>query len=418
MTLAEPDYDPWVDDPPQPDYEDDDPGPGDDDAPPDLEDHEPLANVLSLDGHSRGPEAGNGHRPQGEDGAEDRRSSWQPVDLAGALRGERRPPPDSILRSDGIGLGYRGKVNGLHGESGDGKTKLVLAGAAQLLLGGEHVVDFDFEGDEGEPVEVLLGLGVPEEAIRERFHYVRPEEPLWIGNRITRGGLHFTELLHDLPLAMAIVDGLTAAFELHGLDPLVNKDAATMNRILSGPIARAGPACWNVDHVTKNPEGRGGYALGAGHKKAAITGTSVEVKAVTPFARGRDGLLRLTCRKDKGGGYWARGDVIAEAHVTTGPDAVTAIDLQPPTDDRGSDFMPTWYMEAVSRWLESNPGEHTKTEVREGVGKRGAHVDQALDLLAKAGRITHRKDGNANRYGHLHPYREGDDLSHETGQVQ
>ena len=84
------------------------------------------------------------------------RTTWWPRDLRRVLAGEQKPPPDLLMRSDGRGVFYRGRVNSVFGVSGDGKTKLVLAAAVEEIRAGRSVLFVDFEDDEAGVAEALL----------------------------------------------------------------------------------------------------------------------------------------------------------------------------------------------------------------------------------------------------------------------
>jgi hypothetical protein len=108
--------------------------------------------------------------------------TWQPVELgdvvAGLLSGRlTRPAPTVGMRQDGAGLFYPGKVNGVAGASGAGKSWTALYASAQQLAEGRHVVYVDFEDDAAGVVARLLDLGVSPEVIPERLHYLQPDEP-------------------------------------------------------------------------------------------------------------------------------------------------------------------------------------------------------------------------------------------------
>ncbi|MCL4368328.1 MAG: AAA family ATPase [Actinobacteria bacterium] len=207
------------------------------------------------------------------------RRTWQPVDLSDVLSGSWVPPEPVVgQRSDGVGLFYPGKVHTVSSESEAGKTWLLLSACVDELLAGRHVLYLDFEDDEGGVTQRLLGLQVTADVILERFHYVRPTEALG-------AGIHLDDLRHLLDAhspSLAVLDGVTEAMTLHGMDPLSNKDIAMFGRMLPRRIADLGPAVVCLDHVVKSAESRGRYAMGgvsAFYGKAATLNRDGSIKA-------------------------------------------------------------------------------------------------------------------------------------------
>ena len=143
----------------------------------------------------------------------------------------------------------------------------------------------------------MLTLQVANDVIRERFHYLRPESP--ITDPVSRGDL--AEILGDTHPTFSVVDGVTEGMVLHGLDPLSNKDCATFGQRLPTAISRQGPAVVSLDHVTKSPDGRGRYAIGAVHKLNGLNGGAYLLDNRTPFGIGRKGTSTIKIAKDRPG---------------------------------------------------------------------------------------------------------------------
>ena len=103
------------------------------------------------------------------------------MDLGPVLEGEQVGEPPTILeRTDETCLFYAGKLHAIHGEPEAGKGWIAMRAVAEVVERGEHAVYIDFEDDAGTAVERLRALGVSDEPIADRFHYVRPK-------RIARG---------------------------------------------------------------------------------------------------------------------------------------------------------------------------------------------------------------------------------------
>ncbi len=214
-------------------------------------------------------------------GCEPVRHSWQPVDLTAVLDGSYAPPQPTVgRRADGIGLFYRGRVHSIAAESEGLKTWFALVAAATELGRGNGAGLFiDFEDDEGGVVGRLLALGVKPDVIRDRFAYIRPDDPITaIGNRAD-----LTDAIGDLQPALGVVDGVTEAMSLDGLELRDNTDVARFGKLLPRWLADRGPAVTALDHVVKDREGRGRYAIGGVHKLNAVNGAAFVLENRRPF---------------------------------------------------------------------------------------------------------------------------------------
>jgi hypothetical protein len=351
--------------------------------------------------------ADGGVQLNGSPAAPPDRDSWQPVDLRPILEGLRTgtivvPIPTLMERTDGVALLYRGEVHSFAGEPESGKSWAAAAECARLVLLGEPVLYLDFEDNPASVLARLLALGATPEAILASFTYIRPDQP---GQHATIAALAHGDLV------LVVIDGLSEAYVLMGLDPEKNVDAAKFLAMLPRPIAAAGAAVIQIDHVTKAREGRGRYAIGAQHKLAGIA-VAYSFEVIKPFSRIQDGTIKIRVEKDRHGhvrGH-AEAGVIAVAHVQPHDDGErVAITLGPPDGSTVDDtFRPVVLMERVSRALEAHPGL-TKRAVRETVTGRAKYVDLALDLLVADGFIRVEALGQANHHHVDRPFREADD---------
>jgi len=121
---------------------------------------------------------------------------------------------------------------------------------------------------------------------------------------------------------------------LHGLDPLSNPDVERFFEMLPRRLARRGLPVLLTDHVTKDREGRGRYAIGAQHKLAAIDGAAYSLAVVRPFGRGLAGAALLTVTKDRPG-YVRQaagpGGRIGELRVASLEEGRVTVGIEPPT---------------------------------------------------------------------------------------
>ncbi|MFC8182251.1 bifunctional DNA primase/polymerase [Rhodococcus sp. NPDC057297] len=303
------------------------------------------------------------------------RSSWEPVDVAAALSGGGPPPPVVLRRDDGAHLFYAGKVHSVHGESESGKSWLVQCAAAQVLQADGSVLYVDFEDDVDGVVGRLLLLGVAKEVLTDvdRFVYVRPEESF--GAVAARDAFQQTLCR---AFALAVVDGVTDSMGTFGYSVTNNDDVAAWQREVPRQIARrTGAAVACVDHVSRDTEGRGRFALGGQHKLAGLDGAAFVVEMEKPFAVGMAGFASVRVGKDRPGhvrglgGSWRKNDRtqrVADFHLDSTDPTSPIWTLSPPVNAGrtvdvvesdgsgardGSAFRPTWFMERVSRYWET-----------------------------------------------------------------
>jgi hypothetical protein len=258
-------------------------------------------------------------------------TGWDFSDLTPVLDGTHKPAQPVVgARDDGIGLFYPGRINGIQGESEAGKSWVALISCLVEMNRGNLVVYIDFEDSEEGVVSRLLLIGGTPQDIAERFLYVRPgatPNPAALRAFIARIGA--------LQPTLVIVDGVTEAMVMLGLELKENTEIAKFGRMLLRPLADTGAAVVPLDHVVKNNESRGRYALGGVHKLNAVDGVQYMLEAVRPFGINTEGRSRLRVAKDRpaqirkhalpGGRnpmHWfadlvirSEGDEFAEAHL-------------------------------------------------------------------------------------------------------
>jgi hypothetical protein len=286
--------------------------------------------------------------------------SWQPADLTASLNGTYEPPRPTVgARTDKAGMFYPSRMHTVASESEGGKTWLALSAACDEIAAGNHVAYLDFEDDQDAMVGRLLTLGMHRDRIHDQFHYIRPEDPL--GTGINLDDLH-TVLEQHSP-TLGIVDGVTDAMVLHGLNPLDNSDAAKFSRLLPRRITASGAACVNLDHVTKDRQNRGRYALGAIHKLNGLNGAAYVLENRRAFGIGITGKSTLKISKDRpaqlranalpaGMGMWWYGDLVLRSHG----EEFAEVSIEPPVE-RSGEFRPTELMARLSRLIQNKGGD-------------------------------------------------------------
>jgi hypothetical protein len=319
------------------------------------------------------------------------RRSWEPVDLGPVLEGNWRPPEPSVgLREDGKGMFYPGKCHTVIGETEGGKTWLALCAALHEMQSGNHVLYIDFEDDEGGVAGRLLTLGAGRDLIAKQFHYLRPESPL-------DGGINLDDLRNLVMTyrpTLDILDGITEAMTMHGLNPLDNKEAALFGRILPRRLAAAGAAVASLDHVTKDREGRGRYAIGAVHKLNALDGGAYILENRHPFGVGRTGRSTVRVAKDRpgqlrrnalpsGNGLHWYGDLVLKSV----DEDFAEVTIYPPTERDDNDDRPTGLMLKISKLLADN-GELSQRKILSAISGKTDTKRQALDLLIMDGYVS------------------------------
>lgn len=221
------------------------------------------------------------------------------LDLDPFLAGDVEVIRPELFRPDdgSMPLLYAGRVNGIHGDSGIGKTMIAVVAAYQELCAGRDVDWIDLE--EPSPmvvIERLRMLGLADQVIAEHLHYYRPTmslEAMEVEYLIAEAANHATALI--------VLDSLGEAFGLAGINE--DKDAEVgpwLRNVVRRLTDETGAAMLMIDHSTKaadNPL----HPSGSKRKRAAITGASYLVDAQQALTRATGGKLWLTVAKDRHG---------------------------------------------------------------------------------------------------------------------
>lgn len=340
-----------------------------------------------------------------EEGATPReRTSWwpRPLDLDG---GAEEPEPEFLPREDGTRLLYRGKVNGLLGESESGKTWLALYAVQQALAVGQRVIYLDFEDSAKGILSRLRALG----AIDSHFDgltYANPDETL---NLAATEDL-YTSLLEFNP-DLVVLDGVNAAMTLLGLDLTSNTDATKFSQWVLRPLKKHGAGVLTIDHVPKSKENRGNYAIGAQAKRADIDGAAIAVEVMAPFGRGQNGELKLTVTKDRPGHVRAislGARAAGVAHLRSQGEDQIRIAIQPLKT--ANPFRPTHLMEKVAKLLEHAKTPLSKATIEKEVEGKREGIRTACQVLIEEGFVEiEHGPRNALNLRLVKPYREAED---------
>ncbi len=205
---------------------------------------------------------------------------------------------------------------------------------------------------------------------------MRPERPL-----VGRGQYNVAALdeLASWDIALAVIDSVGESIATEGLKPNDDDDVVRWMQTLPRRLAHHnGAAVLLLDHVAKEREGRGLWAIGSQRKLAAIDGAAYMLEVGVAPTRTVDGHVRLICAKDRHGTH-QRGHQVAQVDITPTGDRTT-ITVHPPAGATGEPFRPTVLMERVSRYLEEH-GPCSKRETLRNVEGKDKPLGQAIDVL-------------------------------------
>lgn len=320
----------------------------------------------------------------------DEPSTWAPINLEPHWDGTHNRPQATLLyREDGPALLYPGRVHSFYGESESGKSWLAQIAAAETLRAAGHVVYIDFEADAADIVDRLRLLGIQKHHATN-LRYLRPEtarridDPYW-------------QTLTTQHADLIVIDGVTEALTMWGGETKDNDTITTWTRLFPRTLARAtGAAVVLIDHVAKNADSRGRFAIGGQAKLAAIDGAAYLIEPIDPVAPGKYGQLTIRVTKDRPGtvravsGAWRKTDRTQEAAVAT-IDAtgkhLTYKIRKPRTEDEIKETREAERDRLIIEYVIAHPG-CTKTGILEGV-KGGTDEKRArIGELVEAGLLS------------------------------
>lgn len=383
-----------------------------------LQDLFPTTTTPPVGAHTVGTEEPTAPRP-----------TWEPVDLTPILNGTHDPEKPTIMpRTDGQALLYPGRLHSFHGESESGKSLLAQIETANQITNDNPVLYVDYESDPQSVTARLLALGATPHNITEHFTYIRPEQsPYQLVEQPAWNDL----LTHRYTLA--IIDGVTDALTTYGGATKENDDITRWVRTVPGLIARrTGAATVLIDHVTKNTETRGRYAIGGQAKMNALDGAAYLIEIATPIGKGLTGTLTMRIGKDRPSGIrprcgqWRAQDRTQEAATitidSTRPGRTIAT-INPPAhlltpdgDPEGptGPERPTYAMERVSHLLsvanEMSRNQIVDTLQGDGLKLRKQTILEAIQILVEEKYLqTRRGPRRGQPVTHLRTYQQRDD---------
>jgi AAA domain len=210
-----------------------------------------------------------------------------------ALRiiGTEPPSPPEIC-----GLIYPGKRHVFSGEPEALKTWAALVACVEVIRAGGVVFFLDFgEGGRADVYDRLKVLGLSDRQIL-RFVYIEPQTPITVDGALEK----LNEQITAWKPTLVIVDASAGALELHGLSENAGQDVQAFQRLVVAPLRAGGAAVVTIDHVTKNPDGRGKFAIGS-QRKIGACDVHLVFATKRDFGIGRVGEANITTKKDRFG---------------------------------------------------------------------------------------------------------------------
>ena len=306
-------------------------------------------------------------------------------------------------------LFYPNEVHSVFGEPESMKSWLLLVTASQEVRREKHVFYVDMEANDRSIVQRLLLLGTPKTKVRKFFRYFRPDGPITSEDQDA-----LARLVKKKRVTLVVLDGVTEALALHGLSPNASEDVAVWFREVCRRYQveptedYAGPAIVELDHVVKDRDARGGWAIGSVHKKAGIKGAAYSIAAVSPFGHGKLGRSRLFLEKDSPGGVeWVafgkdRRRLVAELNCdATGEGSRVAAWLEAPShtptpEHHDAEEVPLaeqydfrLLMQSVHKFVTDNPSASLRV-IRTGVRGTNDRIAAALDQLLHEGYVENQ----------------------------
>jgi len=312
-------------------------------------------------------------------------TSWEPISLEGYFDGLFTLQEATLLkRTDGAGLLYPGKVHSFYGESESGKSWLAQIACAEVLKSYQKVVYIDFESDPLDIANRLKILGVTKPEAMAYFRYIRPErrnlldDPAWL------------TLLEEGSATLIIIDGVTEALTMWEKQTKENDDITQWMREFPRALAKSGAAVVLVDHITKNAETRGRFAIGGQAKLATIDGAAYLIEPLRNLAPGGAGALTVRVTKDRPGsvrrnaGMWRKSDRTQEAaiiEIDSTSNVMKYVICVPAVEEEieaNKEFKKT---KEIVEFIHNHPAA-TRRLVQEGItGSKDVIGDRIADLL-------------------------------------
>jgi hypothetical protein len=288
--------------------------------------------------------------------------SWEalnPEDVDRIADAGTMPTPDLY------GLLYNGSVHTLMGEPDSGKSMFALALAADLLRNDREVIWIDFEMGAARIIHRLLAFGVSRAQLFNGLTLV--------SHPVGKPGEFFEPSEFSYPVALVVVDALTGLLSTLNLTSNSDVDIESAYRQVLRPARLEGSPVLVIDHVVKNRENQGRWAVGS-QRKIGAPQVALRFDTVRRFKPGMGGRAKITVAKDTDGG-------IVPCEFVLEPDMTWRLEV---ADGK---WQPTELMTRVSEYLEAAGGVPvSKAQVEKDVrGNSTEHKRLAIDELVRQG---------------------------------
>jgi len=326
--------------------------------------------------------------------AQTTRSSYWRVDPTAVKSGGIMPTV--LRRTDGQALLYPGVVNIMHGKSEAGKSWLSLLACMQEMAAGNNVLVLDYEDVPVSAFHRLRVLGCDAGVVAAHFTYIRPEDRM---GKQERDDLH--DQLELLRPTLVVIDGVTEALDLEGLDANQSTDIARFRKRLSRPCAALGAVVLEIDHPIKGGKKTDRAPAGSAHKLQGVEGAVYSVLGGREFAEGCSGTSDLIVTKDRPGRVRSKSagrKRTADIHFDASDDGGLSVELTAkPMAATGAPVYSDAFRDTLLRAVAAHPNINT-TALCESVEGRRTTTVEALDLLVRKGLLSCEQRGLERRH--------------------
>ncbi|MFL5914128.1 MAG: AAA family ATPase [Gaiellaceae bacterium] len=309
---------------------------------------------------------------------------WQPIDLTADEHAQPSEPP-AVL-----GLFYEGKRHALSGPPEAAKTLVALiAGLEWKRQGLGKFALLDFEQGPAATRLMLEELGATRRELRA-VYYVEPDGPPTADD---------IAAIVDAGVTLLAVDAAAGAYDATGLDDNKRADAERFARLWIQPLWQRGVASIVLDHVVKNTETRGRYAIGSERKLGQVD-VHLGLEAVTQITRAGHGLIRASVHKDRPAHL--RRPHPCDLHLSSAPDTheITWEIREPTATAPGTPDLPpaaAKLLEALAAQDEPASGAELVDWIagKHGHGLKRETVSRHLNALRRQGLVDCTNPGAA-----------------------
>ena len=332
---------------------------------------------------------------------------WVRTNMADRLRaayaGEIEPVAFEVgaIPGGAAPIVYPGKVSGIAGDSGSGKSWIALAMALAEARTGGYTLWIDYE-DTGDTLALrMMELGWPMELGRYVVHFqaVGPS---------SSGMTALVAAIRAHRVTLIVLDSTGESLASDGHNPSADEHVAAWFQDLPRPLANLGPAVVLIDHLVKDKDTGGLWPSGSHRKRDAINGIQYIVRTDKDFDRDTPGKVTLICAKDRGG-HHAHGKRVVTIVFEPSGGVLNIIATPAGPVSAKSEWMPTGYMQKVSDYLaEYGPKSknHLKTEARLG---KSEYVLKGILALIEGGYAREGHHDGRPAVVLVKPFAEADD---------